>query len=779
MSSRSFCPSNSIYGSVCLRASMLFILLILSGAHQAHAALPLPQAQTDSETMDNDLVIRMVREKMSTSVIVNAIRTNPGHYSLTPNGLLHLNAAGVPAAVIEAMQARAGSAPAIASAVAPATSQWITANRNDPMTGDLSVEATRAFPLSGGASVNVTASCHIDALAKAYGDAPAAQARMWQGLLNAVATNDDAPQLKAPENHVDARTLELSFQYLPAPGSNVSVHLSPTAQTVTSYGNSNVGVASPSSYCAVMRVMVDDAGRSGVGSGICNLPNRASVSFLAARQRDLVGAGMQRGDDDSPAGKLAGALMNGISDATDTSVALMQNALAAQQIRVELPLDDGNTALIAVHPQESSFLQFTAACLAAFPAPPTKELVIPPGGPFGIKVQQTTLNLRSRSLPGLQVMHVYVGGPAYLSQIHDGDVITVVNGQPVASERDILKALQSRSSRLVSVTAYRDGFIQGFEVHPNRFPASAATRPISNPASPASAALPEVASLTSTPGLKGMAIPLDGAIPIRLPSGRPRPGAKTGAEALAALDNSLWIADGPPSDKQIYVVAGPCCGYSQALYHATRDLQGVQLRWVEMAPTPKPKCLGYLGEIAAASSSNPLSDMYDTLADPLPAPQALQENAIRWNGGVEGAITYLVNTVDPGHSDGFQYPTLVWVSKEGVRAAIRPDNIAAIVASVVPRPEATNIAPLGRTYVNASYSYQSMPSKAYLAKQDGTGMYAFPDTKSQLIYTLEKDKGYYASHRLVVAGVPWIEYSLYGHGEPGPFVREAEVYPAK
>lgn len=135
MSLRSLRPSNATVSCACLRTLIVFGLLALPCAYRAQGAQSLPQAQADAEVMDNDLVIRMVKEKMSAGVIVNAIRTNPGHYSLTPNSLLRLNTAGVPAAVIEAMQAKAASAPAIhnPSAAAPATSQWVTATRNDPM----------------------------------------------------------------------------------------------------------------------------------------------------------------------------------------------------------------------------------------------------------------------------------------------------------------------------------------------------------------------------------------------------------------------------------------------------------------------------------------------------------------------------------------------------------------------------------------------------------------------------------------------------------------------
>jgi hypothetical protein len=163
---------------------------------------------------------------------------------------------------------------------------------------------------------------------------------------------------------------------------------------------------------------------------------------------------------------------------------------------------------------------------------------------------------------------------------------------------------------------------------------------------------------------------------MRLTPGQPGPGVRTGAEFLAALDNSLWVADGPPSDRQIYIIAGPCCGYSQALYRATRQTKGVQLRWVEEAPTPKPKCLGYLGEIATSDTASVLPEMYETLAEPRqPSSLMFRDNAIRWNGGVEGAVYGMVNALSSQHANRFEYPTVVWLSNEGVRVAVRPADL--------------------------------------------------------------------------------------------------------
>lgn len=587
--------------------------------------------------------------------------------------------------------------------------------------------------------------------------------------MNAVATNNDAPQFKTPENHVDARTFELRFQYLPAPGSNVSLQLSRTAQTVTRYGNSNVGVASAPSYCAVMRVMVDDAGRSGVGSDTCNIPNRASVNFLAVRQRDLLGAAMPAGDDDSPAGKLLGGFMNTIADSTDTSIAAMQDALAAQQIRVELPLDDGNTALIAVHPQESSFRQFTKACLAAFPTPPKQEPVIPPGGPFGIRTERAVVQTRTRAMRGLRITYVYDNTPAQWTRWQIGDIITEVNGQSVTIDDDIPRAIATSNSNRAGVTLYREGNMLGFDLIPNRIPKGAVTR-VSDVVNRSSAGTP--AGLSAA--LKGVAVPLSGQVHLDILPGQPNATVKTGAELLTALDNSLWIPDGAPSDKQVYIIAGPCCGYSQALYRQTRNLQGIQLRWVEMAPTPN--CAGFLGGVALSKTSKALVDMYETGRMERSVPLPLTESAVRLNSGVESAIYYLVAALDSTHGEHFDYPILVWLSKDGVRAQMRPDNVDAIFASIASRPEAVNTISIAPTFLNMSFQEKLIPVKMYRAKNDGVPLYSFPDTKSQLVYTLPKDGGYFGGRSVKANGESWIEVTP-GLGKQTLFAKESDVHP--
>src|SRR5664279_3514512 len=88
-------------------------------------------ANSSTEILGNEDVVQMMRNKLNINVILNAIRDSQGHYSVTPSSLIRLNAAGVPAAVIEAMQAKAAAASTKITGIAAASgcsylSEWVT-----------------------------------------------------------------------------------------------------------------------------------------------------------------------------------------------------------------------------------------------------------------------------------------------------------------------------------------------------------------------------------------------------------------------------------------------------------------------------------------------------------------------------------------------------------------------------------------------------------------------------------------------------------------------------
>jgi hypothetical protein len=250
---------------------------------------------------------------------------------------------------------------------------------------------------------------------------------------------------------------------------------------------------------------------------------------------------------------------------------------------------------------------------------------------------------------------------------------------------------------------------------------------------------------------------------------RTSPPPKTESELLTVLDNSIWIADGKPSDKQIYLIAGPCCGYSQALYYRSRQLGNkVQLRWIE-DPWPKDqRCLGYVAEAAMKNDASVLVDMYRAHAAPESVPQGIKDNAIQWNSDVfETVLAFRQVSSMP-------FPTAVWLSKDGVRIAERPESLDAIAQTVAPRPEAANLTPASRRFLSAEYHFESIPRRIHAAYSGGTKVFSQPASSSRLLGYLDKDRGNPAKGRVTVGNETWIELDL---GARVVFVRESEVRP--
>lgn len=256
-----------------------------------------------------------------------------------------------------------------------------------------------------------------------------------------------------------------------------------------------------------------------------------------------------------------------------------------------------------------------------------------------------------------------------------------------------------------------------------------------------------------------------------------RPGVQTESELLTALDNSLWIADGKAAEKQIYLIAGPCCGHSQATYLHSRRLGGiVQLRRVEDAwPRDDEKCMEYFAEAAMDNSPRILVKMYETLASPGRVPQNIRENAVRSTAGLSFAIGDIIQKLDPKHTAGFRFPTAVWLSKEGVRVAVEPDRLEAIAQSVVARPEAAKVDPSSRRFLTAEYRFEPVPSKHFYAKSDGVKLFSHPDADSQLVAYLSKNRGFPGKRRVTVGQETWIELDWL----QGVFVREVNVFPER
>ena len=371
-------PKTRLFSLMRLNIVCFLVLAVASSSAEVNGtsggktALAREQVQVDSgeEVLDNEAVVRMVREKLSVRVILNAIGDNPGHYSVTSGSLIRLKAAGVPETIIEAMQAKArGSAsedavPAEGPEACVTTSRWIpTPPRRDVLTDALFVEASSAISLAG-ACVRVKASCYTDPKAQRMADAVPTQAKVMQGMqVFMQSLSKDAPTVQSQPNVLfDARTLEFQFQYLPKPGSGLALlsHVRSNAQ------------------CVVMRVRVDDSRWDGVQSHTCDIADVSSIRFPAMHLRDVVQRPSGDGNGfDQTMGKLLSGLQSQGVDAMESGstppLATMQEVIGSKEVLVELPLSDGSSTAVPIHPQDPTFRQFASACLEAFPDPPKPE----------------------------------------------------------------------------------------------------------------------------------------------------------------------------------------------------------------------------------------------------------------------------------------------------------------------------------------------------------------------------------------------------------------------
>ncbi len=777
------------------------------------------------EVLSNDSVVKMVKARLGEDLIVEMIRNQPGKYTLTTDSLIQLKQQGVPDKVLAAMIAKgSGTGPGAPESDKGSHSDqrppgtWEFHEATDPMTGQASIEASMVTKADRDGSVEVSARCGV------------------------------APEVTQLADSLDPHFLTFYFAYSSDKGivlhrSPVDQTIS-RAPTIFGTRLGDDTISAPTS-CAWLRVKIGDAGAVSVMSNDCRTDHVAALGFVQFRARDLTKALMGPAASNQGMGALAG-LVGAVCRCKDSSIATMTQILNAGSLLVELPLSNGVGRVVDVRVQDPGFRQFASKCLAfpvpesmrqthvtapsispaTRPAPPqvaTRPELQFTGSPEDFARAFPGFLQRSSSALALDSRRYEKESAALIEIVRTCARITPEMAQrsidPYRRERlrtlgeefkvceaswgyssvsDKVKASDRLTERGIvyqirAANHWRDGFLirvlfTALKSDPALPQANSLDDAIRAGFNAQGIVLAKIQGSGSTPAVPPAAA-ADGSTRSRIrvaetAPDRPRPGVKTEEELLAALDNSIWIPDGPVSDKQLYIIAGPCCGYSQALYRISRNLTNhVQFRWVEMAPTDKSKCLEYLGESAMPRNTGLLAKMYETLAEPAALPTALRDNAIRWNAGVESAIAAILRELDPAHGKAISYPTLVWLAKDGVHVSVRPDqpnSVSAILESVVSRPEAAAITPAARILVTASYQIQPIPPKFYLAKEPEVGIYALPDVKAQLIYTLPKDRGYRGIRRVIWHGESWIEIAASNDTwRPGNFVRESQVYPQR
>jgi hypothetical protein len=89
------------------------------------------------EALTNDAIVKMVKSGLGENVILSMVKSQPAKYTLTPDDLIALKAAGVPDSVVAAMveKSTGGAAPgaAAASGATPVAGTVAAGDPNDPM----------------------------------------------------------------------------------------------------------------------------------------------------------------------------------------------------------------------------------------------------------------------------------------------------------------------------------------------------------------------------------------------------------------------------------------------------------------------------------------------------------------------------------------------------------------------------------------------------------------------------------------------------------------------
>jgi hypothetical protein len=441
-------------------------------ARKLHCAMfALAALLAAQEILNNEAIIKMVKAGVPDEVIVEMIRTRPGHYSLSPDNVIELKKQGVPAAALTAMVKKDSTAAAPATAATPpaaaapstaAPSQarpaapsgsWQIEEGQDQMSGDARVYAARIYPTVDGTGVfNVEAVC---------------QPKVF---LN----------------------VGMSYQ------SNRNVVLKATSIERKSSAGLGSEPATTHVSCVLMRLRVGGGLVKDVTSDSCDSENFASILFrgdmadMMKTERSQKVKAAEMGELGAMFGPgLSGAFgqllnaasntMGPMSDRLESSfgVGKMADVLTARSVKIELPLSDGSFPFLEIAPQEPSFQLFASKC--------GQPILDPRRGYLGASFRTVTPDLARQSRlsvdRGVIVSELLPATPAARSGLRTGDVITAVDAKPV-DNADLfsLAILSHPPGATVNLDVLRDNMSIKIAVTLDRRPAVTPSAPASRPA---------------------------------------------------------------------------------------------------------------------------------------------------------------------------------------------------------------------------------------------------------------------------------------------------------
>jgi len=436
------------------------------------------------EVLTDESILKMVKAGVPDDVIVEMIKSQPGHYVVTTDHVIELKKQGVSGRVLAAMVAKDSAATTAppASAEAPAlppapVGAWELEQGQDRMSNEPRVYASRTFPAADGrGAFRVDAICQPKAF------------------------------------------LNIELSYKPKTG---NVALKPTRvdrETTSGLGES----AHQYADCVLMRLRIGDGAIRDAVSDECDTPNNASIFFkgnLADRMNTEQGqktmgamAGVFGSGSSGALGQLLNSTMSAggpMMDRMDSTLGIgrMADIFAAPTVKIEAPLSDGSYSILEIEPQDPSFELFASQCGEPISDPRRGYL----GASIGAVTPEAARQAGARSDRGIVVNEVLAGGPAAQAGLRAGDVITTLDSKPVDNTNRFTVAILSHApGSTARMEVLRDGAPIRITATIGRRPElTQASAPQQGPARPAT----PVVSLPQAPVFNGTAESFAAAFP--------------------------------------------------------------------------------------------------------------------------------------------------------------------------------------------------------------------------------------------------------------------------
>lgn len=198
---------------------------------------------------------------------------------------------------------------------------------------------------------------------------------------------------------------------------------------------------------------------------------------------------------------------------------------------------------------------------------------------------------------------------------------------------------------------------------------------------------------------------------------------------MGALENAVWVADGAPADKQVYVIFSTECGYCQKLFHDSRNkVSNVQFRWIAHC------CDGSGAEAIVETRS------VDAIAN------AYARKVQAANDRQRAARAMVVNQwASKAVSDNLIYPMLIYRTAKGVVVNYGlPPDLDALIAAVASRSDRADYQPAGLAQIDRPLTLTSAGDMKSYFNSSGQplAMYAQPDLGAQKVLDVPVDYGY-------------------------------------